>query len=234
MQNPDGGFSSYVCGLPGKPPGPLFLRPPELDLSKFADMGKFLVAPPLEFGDPSTEDVTGRVLHGLGQIGFTEADARVQRALRFVQSQQLEDGSFWGRWLTNYLASTAYVVRGALAVGVSAQAPWLVRALDFLEAQQQSCGAWGESVESYRSPETHKARGPACAAQTGRVLCALIEGGRAEQPGVASGLAWLRATQRADGTWDGAHHLAALYPPDTFYRHAAAATYYPLWAMALR
>ncbi len=231
MQNPDGGFSSYVCGLPGKARGPLFLRAPGVDPAAFTAWIRMAVEPPLELGDPSTEDVTGRVLHGLGAFGLRGDHPAVARALGFLRAQQLDDGSFFGRWLTNYLAATSYVVRGALAVGEHVDAPWVRRALDFLESKQQACGAFGESIESYTSPTTHRGVGPPSPAQTGRVACALLEGGRLDRARRA--LEWLASVQQPDGRWDGSDHLAAIYPPSTFYRHAAAGTYYPLWAFAL-
>ncbi|MEN9578869.1 MAG: hypothetical protein RJA70_1878 [Pseudomonadota bacterium] len=231
MQNPDGGFSSYVCGLPGKGPGPLFLKTPGVDPANFAAWLKLALQPPLELGDPSTEDVTGRVLHGFGMLGWRRERPEVARALCFLQAQQLPDGSFWGRWLTNYLAATSYVVRGAIAVGETPDSPWLARALDFLESRQQASGAFGESIESYRDPGTFKGRGQQSPAQTGRVACALIEGGR--RSAAQRALAWLASEQREGGDWDGSDHLAAIYPPSTFYRHAPAGTYYPLWAFAL-
>lgn len=231
MQNPDGGFSSYVCGLPGKKPGPLFLQTPGVDPASIAAWLKLAIGPPLELGDPSTEDVTGRVLHGFGMLGWRSDRTSVTRALGFLKDQQLPDGSFWGRWLTNYLAATSYVVRGAIAVGEPPSSPWLSKALDFLESCQQSNGAFGESVESYRDPAKFKGKGAPSAAQTGRVACALIEGGRTQSARKA--LDWLATQQREAGDWDGTDHLAAIYPPSTFYRHAPAGTYYPLWAFSL-
>jgi squalene-hopene/tetraprenyl-beta-curcumene cyclase len=232
MQNRDGGFSSYVCGLPGKPRGPLYTCVLALDPRRIANVIRLALRPPLELGDPSTEDVTGRCLHGLGSVGLRVGHPAIDAAVAFLEAQQLDDGSFWGRWLTNYLSGTAYVVRGALAVGVSADEPWLRRAVAFLHRAQRTDGAWGESIASYADPERHKARGEPNAAITGRVLCALVDA-RASSTAIAGGLAWLLANQRRDGSWDGSDHLAAIYPPHTFYVHEPAGTYYPLWALAL-
>jgi squalene-hopene/tetraprenyl-beta-curcumene cyclase len=232
MQNRDGGFASYVCGLPGKRRGPLYTRAVSIDPRRIANLVRLGVRPPLELGDPSTEDVTGRCLHGLGKVGLRLGHPAIDAALAFLRAQQLDDGSFWGRWLTNYLSGTAYVVRGALAVGVSVEQPWLQRAVAFLVRMQRSDGAWGESIESYADPERHKGRGGANAAITGRVLCALLEAD-ACTTAIARGLTWLVENQRDDGSWDGSNHLAVIYPPDTFYVHEPAGTYYPLWALAL-
>lgn len=229
MQNPDGGWASYVCGHPTKPRGPLFTSPVVIDPSDPRTLLALAARPPLELGDPSAEDVTGRVLSGLGARGFRVGDPSVDRGLAFLRAQQLDDGSFFGRWLTNYTAGTSYAVRGALAVG--AKDLWIERGLDFLGRCQRDDGAFGESVDSYERPET-KGKGPACAAVTGRVLTALIDGGRAKSSAVSRAVRWLVDAQREGGDWDGSQHLCAIYPPETFYRHAPAGTYYPLWALA--
>jgi squalene-hopene/tetraprenyl-beta-curcumene cyclase len=242
MQNDDGGFAAYVHGQPGKNAGPLFVRGLSFDTGNPAEMLRLLLRPPLELADPSTEDVTGRVLHGLGAVGLDRRHPQVARALVFLRRQQMDDGSFWGRWSTNYLTGTSYAIRGALAVGEPGSASWLVRAAAFLCSRQRQDGAWGESVLSYRDPTTYKGRGEPCAALTGRVLCALLEMEAADPrspdrprwaAAIDQGLAWLRDTQAVDGSWDGSRHLCALYPPDTFYVHTPSGTSYPLAAMAL-
>ena len=73
MQNPDGGWSAFVHGLPAKRPGPLFSGPVEVSLDDPVGAVRTLLDPPRELGDPSTEDLTGRVLDGLGRIGLTTA-----------------------------------------------------------------------------------------------------------------------------------------------------------------
>ena len=52
--------------------------------------------------DPSTPDVTGRVLELLGMFGYRPADDEVSRALAFLKKTQEKDGLWWGRWGVNY------------------------------------------------------------------------------------------------------------------------------------
>ena len=89
---------------------------------------------------------------------------------------------------------------------------------------------------AFRLADTHLHALVRCSAEASgrfcqRVACALLEGGRLDRARRA--LEWLASVQQPDGRWDGSDHLAAIYPPSTFYRHAAAGTYYPLWALAL-
>jgi len=48
--------------------------------------------------DPSTSDITARVLECLGHFGFTMEDECVQKAVAFLKRDQSADGSWFGRW----------------------------------------------------------------------------------------------------------------------------------------
>src|SRR5262249_42293682 len=80
MQNEGGGWPSFQHGLPSKRPGPMMSGPVPTPGDSAWDKLRFFVSPPPELGDPSTEDVTGRVLYGLGCNGHTAAEAPVARA----------------------------------------------------------------------------------------------------------------------------------------------------------
>ncbi|HTU86375.1 MAG TPA: prenyltransferase/squalene oxidase repeat-containing protein [Solirubrobacteraceae bacterium] len=231
MQNPDGGWSAFVHGLPAKRPGPLFTGPVEVSLGDPIGALRTLVDPPRELGDPSTEDLTGRVLDGLGRIGETTASPAVRRAIEFLRAQQLGHGGFWGRWTVNYLASTACVLEGLARVGADMSEPWVRCAVAFLLEHQNDDGGWGELADSYRDPAM-AGRGPSMPPLTGLVLTGLIDAGEASSDAVARGLAYLLAQQLADGSWPHADWLQAIVPPDTFYILAEAARHYPMEALA--
>jgi len=231
MQNPDGGWSAFVHALPAKRPGPLFTGPVEVSLDDPLAALRTLVDPPRELGDPSTEDLTGRVLDGLGRIGLTTASPAVQRAIGFLRAQQFDHGGFWGRWTVNYLASTACVLEGLARVGQDMSEPWVRRAIGFLAERQNSDGGWGELPDSYRDPAM-AGRGPSMPPLTGLVLTGLIDAGEADSDAVHRGIAYLLGEQGADGSWPHADWLQAIVPPDTFYILAEAAKHYPVEALA--
>jgi squalene-hopene/tetraprenyl-beta-curcumene cyclase len=231
MQNPDGGWSAFVHGLPAKRPGPLFTGPVEVSLQDPVAALRTLIDPPRELGDPSTEDLTGRVLDGLGRLGLTTASAAVQRAIDFLRTQQFDHGGFWGRWTVNYLASTACVLQGLARVGVDMSEPWVRRAVRFVLERQNADGGWGELPDSYRDPAL-AGRGPSMPPLTGLVLTGLIDAGEAPSEAVRHGLGYLLREQRPDGTWPHRDWLQAIVPPDTFYILAEAARHYPMEALA--
>jgi squalene-hopene/tetraprenyl-beta-curcumene cyclase len=231
IQNPDGGWSAFVHGLPAKRPGPLFTGPVEVSVDDPVAALRTLLDPPRELGDPSTEDLTGRVLDGLGRTGLTASAPAVQRAIEFLRAQQFDHGGFWGRWTVNYLASTACVLQGLARVEVDMTAPWVRRAVGFLLERQNADGGWGELPDSYRDPAL-AGHGPSMPPLTGLVLLGLIDAGERSSDAVTRGVAYLMATQDADGGWPHGDWLQAIIPPDTFYILAEAAKHYPTEALA--
>lgn len=231
MQNPDGGWSAYVWGLPGKAPGPAYLDHLRIDLSDPAAWLRILRDPPTELGDPSWEDVTGRVLAGLGACGHRADEPMVRRAIDFLAAQQCGNGAWWGRWIACYLPCTANVLVGLVAVGADPNTPMVQRAIAWLESRQNDDGGWGEAVDVYRAP-THAGRGPSNACATGMVVTALVHCGRARERGVARGIEYLLGTLGTDGRWANDAFLHLLVPPDSHYEFGISAMVYPLRALA--
>jgi squalene cyclase len=231
MQNPDGGWPAFQHGLPSKRPGAMMTGAPPTPGGGLLDKLRFLLQPPAELGDPSTEDVTGRVLHGLGQVGYTAAAPEVQRAIAFLRNQQVADGSFWGRWVVNYLAGTAWVLRGLAAVDAPLEEDWVRRAVGFLLDHQNPDGGWGEDVASYRDP-AQAGRGPSNAGLSGLVVSALLEVNQGQRA-VDAGAQYLLAEQRSDGSWPNGTLLSTLVPPSLFYTLPGTELQLPLEALGL-
>ena len=108
MQNRDGGWGAFdrnndrefLCHVP------------------FADHNAMI--------DPSTPDLTGRVLEALGQLGRRVGDPAVDRAVAYVRRTQEADGSWFGRWGVNYIYGTWQALVGLAAVGVPTDDPAIV------------------------------------------------------------------------------------------------------------
>ena len=76
----------------------------------FADHGALL--------DPPTADVTARCVSFLAQIGMAADDPVLVRALAFLRREQEADGSWFGRWGTNYIYGTWSVLCALNAAGL--------------------------------------------------------------------------------------------------------------------
>ena len=78
----------------------------------FSDHGALL--------DPPTEDVTGRCVSMLAQLGEKAGtNPALAQGIDYLRKTQLADGSWYGRWGMNYIYGTWSVLCGLNAAGVS-------------------------------------------------------------------------------------------------------------------
>lgn len=243
MQNADGGWPAFQQGLPSKPRGPILVRYPHFDRGHLLRELRTGAANTLLFGDPATEDITGRTLFALAQLGYTKDAPVVKEAIAFLVAQQCthEDlgggwehvggGPWWSRWITNYLSATSYVLGGLMAVGVSPNEPFVRRAIDWTLRRQNADGGWGEEPASYRDPARAGA-GPSMPVTTGLVVSGLIQCGEGGSEAVRRGVRFLLDCPRdAQGMWPDLGPLHVFYRTDTFYVFTGARYYYPLEAL---
>ncbi|MDZ4820490.1 MAG: terpene cyclase/mutase family protein [Planctomycetota bacterium] len=213
MQNRDGGWGAFdkdnnrefLCHVP------------------FADHNAMI--------DPSTPDLTARVLESLGQLGRRVGDAAVDRAVKYLRATQETDGSWYGRWGVNYIYGTWQTVVGLTAVGVPTNDPAVVAGADWLLAYQQTNGGWGESCDSYADP-TKRGQGNTTASQTAWAILGLIAAGRQDDPAVARGVQYLISQQRPDGGWDEPEFTGTGFPRVFYLRYHMYPIYFPLLALS--
>lgn len=231
MQNPDGGWSAFVWGLPVRPQGPILTRPLDLPPGDVWAMVRALLRPPPELGDPSTEDLTGRVMHGLGVHGIEADDPVMVRAIAFLRSHQTSFGGWWGRWVCNYVASTAYVLSALYEVQEDLGESYVKQAIEWLLSVQNEDGGFGEATASYRDP-ARAGLGSSTVPLTALVVQALVDVGYGEHASTRRAVEYLLSTQRPDGTWPNGDYVATNIPPDGFYVYDGAARQIPLEALA--
>ncbi len=151
--------------------------------------------------DPPTVDITGRMLEMLAAYGYNQSDKRVQKAIRFILSEQEPDGSWFGRWGVNYIYGTFLVLRGLEAVGFDPLEPQVQQAAEWVRMVQNPDGGWGETCGSYDDPNL-RGTGVSTPSQTAWALLALLAAGDDRSDSIAKGIRWLLTHQRADGNWD--------------------------------
>ncbi len=189
----------------------------------FADHGALL--------DPPTADVTARCVSFLAQIGHPADDRAMVRAVAYLRREQEPDGSWFGRWGTNYIYGTWSVLCALNAAGVPHRDEAMRRAAEWLLSCQRSDGGWGEDEESYADAPAgfYKHSTPS---QTAWALLGLMAAGMVEHPALASGIAYLTRTQRADGEWDEAAYTAVGFPRVFYLRYHGYRLFFPLLALA--
>ncbi|GFG16115.1 squalene--hopene cyclase [Aspergillus udagawae] len=184
MQNKDGGWGAFDINNDA-----LFLNK-----IPFSDMDSLC--------DPSSADVTGRVLEAFGLLVFQSPDsacARISsellsqilrasdRAIEYLARNQESNGSWYGRWGCNYIYGTSNVLCG-LAYFIKQDTNSNINnsryisalttpAVQWIMSIQNRDGGWGESLESYRYPSSDRLEiddHPSTASQTAWAVMALL------------------------------------------------------------
>jgi squalene-hopene/tetraprenyl-beta-curcumene cyclase len=190
----------------------------------FADHGALL--------DPPTADVSARCVGFLIQIGYGPDHPAVAAGIAYLRSQQEPEGSWFGRWGTNYIYGTWSVLAAFNAAGIPAESPEIGRAVAWLLARQHDDGGWGERGESYWPGASHGDAPYSAPSQTAWALLALMAAGEVGHPAVARGIAYLIESQDRDGNWDEPWYTAVGFPRVFYLRYHGYRAFFPLWALA--
>jgi squalene-hopene/tetraprenyl-beta-curcumene cyclase len=189
--------------------------------------------------DPPTVDITGRMLEMLAAYGYSRDDKRVQKAIKFILSEQEPDGSWFGRWGVNYIYGTFLVLRGLDAIGFDHNEPQVQQAAEWIRMVQNPDGGWGETCGSYEDPST-RGVGPSTPSQTAWALLGLLAAGDDRSDSIAKGVRWLLERQGDDGGWDESMGEGAIrhsiitgtgFPKVFYLAYTMYRQYFPLMAL---
>jgi len=212
MQNRDGGWGAFdrdndhkfLCNIP------------------FADHNAMI--------DPSTADVTARVVECLGRFGWPADHPAIQRAVKFLLKDQSGDGSWFGRWGVNYIYGTSGVLRALETVSLTAR-DYCQRAVIWLRTVQKADGSFGESLASYEKPST-KGQGPSTASQTAWGLIGLLAGTDASDPAIGKAVSYLVHKQHEDGSWSEPDFTGTGFPGVFYLKYHLYRNSFPVYALA--
>ncbi|KAE8353765.1 terpenoid cyclases/protein prenyltransferase alpha-alpha toroid [Aspergillus coremiiformis] len=232
MQNSDGGWAAF-----DHENNNLFLNK-----IPFSDMSSLC--------DPSTPDVTGRVLESLGMLrdlSFRKkhhvpdcllhtVDVACKRAVPYLQRTQEPTGAWYGRWGVNYIYGTCLVLCGLQYF--LAEYPQIVQmasaGVRWLQQVQNADGGWGESVLSYREP-WRAGCGPSTPSQTAWALMGLLAVHEPDNPSVHRGISHLLRTQtdlRQDGaSWPETEFTGTGFPNHFYISYTLYRHYFPIMAL---
>jgi squalene-hopene/tetraprenyl-beta-curcumene cyclase len=189
----------------------------------FADHGALL--------DPPTADLTARCISMMGELGYDRSHPAMAHGIAFLKAEQEEDGSWFGRWGTNYVYGTWSALCALNAAGEDMRAPYVRKAVDWLIARQHADGGWGESCASYW---TERKEEPVASlpTQTAWALLALMAAGEAGSDAVLRGIAYLEAAPRYGAKWHEELYNAVGFPRVFYLRYHGYSAFFPLWALA--
>jgi squalene-hopene/tetraprenyl-beta-curcumene cyclase len=214
MQSRNGGFASFDVD------GTHYY----LNEIPFADHGALL--------DPPTEDVTARVVTVLARVARAEDAPALARAIAYLRATQQADGSWFGRWGTNYIYGTWSVLAAFGAAGIGAEDPAVRRAVAWLASCQQADGGWGESNDSYLDQDLAGRGIGSTPYQTAWALLALMSVGGVDASVLRRGVQFLLRAQQSNGLWEHPSYTAPGFPRVFYLKYHGYCAYFPLWALA--
>lgn len=190
----------------------------------FADHGALL--------DPPSADVSGRCLGFLAQLGLDPRDKPLRRAVDYLWAEQEENGSWFGRWGTNYIYGSWSVIAPLRAAGIAAHDPRIARAAAWIKARQRLDGGWGEDCRSYWPGQENCPAPVSTPSQTAWAVLALMAAGETHSGAVRRGIDWLLQAPRYNGRWLEDHFNAVGFPRVFYLRYHGYSHYFPLWALS--
>ena len=189
----------------------------------FADHGALL--------DPPTADVTGRAIALLSLADKEKYAKNIKEGINYIKSEQENDGSWFGRWGTNYIYGTWSVLTALEIAGENPQQNYIREAIEYFQKTQNDDGGWGESNDSYYPPK-HFRPYKSTAFQTSWVLLALLAAGEIKTTTVKRGINYLITNQLSNGQWYDESFTAPGFPRVFYLKYHGYSKYFPLWALA--
>lgn len=212
MQNRDGGWGAFDrdndCSILTRVP--------------FADHNAMI--------DPSTADVTARVLECIARLGWPATHPAVQRGLSFLRKEQETDGGWYGRWGVNYVYGTSGVLRMLEANALSGTSE-AQRGADWLCSVQNKNGGFGESCASYDDPSL-KGRGACTPSQTAWGLIGLMATRDISDPAITCAVQYLLDEQTEEGFWKETEFTGTGFPRVFYLGYHLYRDSFPLYALA--
>lgn len=230
MQNRDGGWGAFDIGND------------KLWLNKvpFSDMDALC--------DPSSADVTGRILEAFGlMIHFSQNEYvepkilddisfACDQGIKYLCQEQGADGAWYGRWGSNYIYGTSNVMCGLayFQEGDDMVQDMLISAKDWLKGRQNDDGGWGEDLQSYQNP-SRAGKGPSTPSQTAWALMGLLNTCAPHDRAVTNGITYLVNTQNDDegngASWTERTYTGTGFPNHFYIGYSLYSHYFPLMAL---
>ena len=192
----------------------------------FADHGALL--------DPPTSDVSARCAMLMAKIAknHPEYAEPLKRTIAYLRTEQEADGSFFGRWGTNYIYGTWSVLLALEQTDLPKTDLMYTKAVAFLKSVQRADGGWGEGNFSYHDTSFAGKYHFSTAFQTAWAVLALCAAGEGKSPEVKAGIDFILRTQQADGVWNDKCFTAPGFPKVFYLKYHGYDKFFPLWALA--
>ena len=176
--------------------------------------------------------MTARVVAFLSLADPKRYAPEIRQAITCLKNEQEENGSWFGRWGTNYIYGTWSVLSALELADEDPKQEYLRRAADWLRRRQHEDGGWGESNDSYY-PGKEETPFVSTAYQTAWAMLGLLSAGEpGDSPCMRKAAAYLQRRQQEDGLWQDDSFTAPGFPRVFYLKYHGYSRYFPLWALS--
>jgi squalene-hopene/tetraprenyl-beta-curcumene cyclase len=117
------------------------------------------------------------------------------------------------------------------AAGEDQQAPYIRKAVAWLESRQRTDGGWGEDGGTYWLEKRDECK-ESTPSQTAWAVLALMAVGEIESEAVKRGVAYLMKAPREGSKWIEPWFTAVGFPRVFYLRYDGYSRFFPIWALA--
>ncbi|PKI37578.1 cycloartenol synthase 2-like isoform X2 [Punica granatum] len=163
-----------------------------------------------------------------------EVDLCIDKAINFIESVQLSDGSWYGSWGACFTYGTWFGIKGLVAGGRTYEnSSRIRRACGFLLSKQLDCGGWGESyLSSHDKVYTNLPGNKSHIVNTGWAMLALIEAGQAKrEAGPLHRAAKVLINSQLENGDFPQQELIGVFNKSGMINYAAFRNIFPIWAL---
>ena len=194
-----------------------------LNYIPFADHGALL--------DPPTADVTARCISFLAQLNNKKNEAFIKKGVEYLLEQQEDDGSWFGRWGTNYIYGTWSVLSALNLVEFNDKKNVIEKAVNYIKKKQRTDGGWGEDGKTYNDKYKGLAKS-STPSQTSWAILGLIASGEIKSDEVSNGVKYLIKQNIKKNGWQEDYYTAVGFPKVFYLKYHGYSQYFPLLAIS--
>ena len=190
----------------------------------FADHGALL--------DPPTADVSARCVSMLSQIDKQKYTETIKKGINFLKQEQEINGSWYGRWGTNYIYGTWSVLNALKAAGENMNSEYIKKALLWMKKKQNKDGGWGEDCSTYWEKNKNYQLKKSVPSQTAWAIMSLLITEKYNNNSVKNGINFLINNFNKNKLWEDNYFNAVGFPKVFYITYHGYAKYFPVWAIS--
>ena len=121
--------------------------------------------------------------------------------MKFLKKEQEDDGSWFGRWGTNYIYGTWSVLHALKASGENMDEKYIKKSISWIKSKQNEDGGWGEDCATYWKEKKEMPSINSMPSQTSWAILSLLTTENVNDPSILKGIEFLKRSFDKKKLW---------------------------------